>query len=208
MRRVSTLALAAALASASASAQQIDMALIQKWAAAEVVRYHAEGVYHGWTNVSDKWADAEGDASDALVVDFEWNLRQRQLVGTPTFSNASSKVAGMRSASGDCPVAQLAGSYEHFTASAVDSDGQPRLTVHGARTFAATLAPLECPASQTLMPAPGHEAEAVLYLPVLDPKLLGVGTTGSPGAAIAPDKSSFVLDMDGWSWTFSPTLVR
>jgi len=85
------LAVLASILAASALAQdaQPDAQALQKWAAAKVVRYHLDG--HG------------AASTDTVVIDFEWDLKEHRVVGTPKIGNgakSSLKVASIESGPG------------------------------------------------------------------------------------------------------------
>jgi len=193
---IAGLFLATSIDAAAAVNPQIDMAAVQKWSAARTARYHVEGVFQAWTQLSQKWSVAQGDATDTLTVDFDWSIRERKLVGDVKFDEGNSSVKGVRSATKDCPAPELAGTYEHIAVKSVVQDAPGRLAAKGIRAYAAVKAPLECPASQE---------EVTEYIPVPDPMMLAVGATGDPNVTISPDHRSFIVRSGGWTWTLTPT---
>lgn len=207
---VAALACAApSVAASEAPNAKIDMATVQKWAQVSLSHYHVEGAFHKWTPVSKRWAAAEGDVTDSMTVDFDWDLNRRSLVGDATFSNGASSVAGMRSATKDCPAAVIAGAYEQFTAVTAGANASGGVEVRGTRTYAPTKSPVECPASNALIATPGDEVDAVVTLPVADPRLLGVGLTGDSKVSVSADRKSFtIVGDDGWTWTMTPTALK
>lgn len=205
----SLLATTAAAALMASAAPQIDMATVQKWSRAEVASYHVGGVYSGWTGVSHQWAAAEGDVKDSLKVDFTWNLNQRKVVGDVKFSDGASSVGALRSSAKECPPPGRPGSFELFTTkSAAQDGGQPRIALKGERAYGQISVPLECPASLKLMTSPAKKADVTLYLAIPDPRMLGVGETGSPNVSVSKDHKTFTVTADGWTWTYTPTLVK
>lgn len=189
-------------------APQIDIATVQKWARAEVVSYHVDGAFSGWTSVSHQWASAEGDVTDSMTVDFEWNLNQRKVIGPVKFSNGGSSVKAVRSSLKDCPAPGMPASYEHFTGATAAQDFDARILLKGERAYGAIDVPLECPASLKLLASPAKTVEATLYLAIPDPRMLGLGDTGTPNVTVSTDHKSFTVKGDGWTWTYTPRLVK
>ncbi len=189
------------------SAQQIDMATLQKWSAAKTVHYRVEGTYRAWTPVSEKWKAAEGDVTDSLTIEFDMDISSLSVIGKPSFTDGASSVGSMRSALKECPVAQIAGAYEHLTTSDVKG-GPGRLEITGVRQYAPTKSPVECPASNALIATPGGAAEIMEAIYMFDPRMLAIGQTGMPNAVVSADHKTVTLTGDGWTWTYTPTLVR
>jgi hypothetical protein len=219
MTRAAVLAAASALSLALAASAvlpgavfaadtQIDMASVQKWSNAKTVHFRIDGAYRAWTSMSPKWAMGEGDASDSATIDFDWDVRAHKVIGKVTFTNGGSSVGATRSTHKECPAPVVKGAYEHLTIKTIAQDDQPRLMLKGARTFAAVEAPLECPASLKLMPAPGSTVETTDYVAVPEPMMLAVGATGNPNLTVAKDHKTFVLKSNGWAWTYTPTLIN
>ena len=195
-------------AASGAFAQQVDMAAVMKWGNAKVVRYHVEGVYEGWTQVVAQDAASEGNISDGLVVDVVWDMRARKAQGMPQIQNKASTTKGTRNAHPPCPAPALKGSYEFFEAKEVFFDGQDRMGLKGTRIFPAADAGLECPASNAPRPAAGKQAEVTVYIALPNPMMLSVGSFKSPNMTVTPDKQSFILKGDSWTWTYTPSLVQ
>jgi hypothetical protein len=204
----SAISLAAAALPASGGDPQIDMASVQKWSNAKTVHFRIDGAYRAWTPMSPKWTMGEGDASDSATIDFDWDVRAHKVIGQVTFTNGGSAVGATRSAHKECPAPVVKGAYEHLTIEAITQDSQPRLVVKGARAYPAVEAPLECPASLKLMPAPGSTAETTDYVAVPEPTMLAVGVTGNPNLTVSRDHKTFVLKGDGWAWTYTPSLIH
>ncbi|HNR75530.1 MAG TPA: hypothetical protein PKM48_00235 [Parvularculaceae bacterium] len=206
---VCALCAAPSFAGAQSGNPQIDMPTVQKWANVSVAHYHVEASFHQWTPVSKRWAGSEGEVTDSMTVDFDWDVNRRSLVGSATFANGTSSVAGMRSTLKECPASEIAGAYEHITVTSAAANAIGGVEMRGTRTYAPTKSPLECPASNALIATPGDEAETTLTLPVADPRMLGLSVTGDPRVTVTPDHKSFTIKgTDGWTWTMTPTIVK
>jgi hypothetical protein len=102
----------------SSARAQVDMAVLQKWSAAAVVRYAVVGVYDAETAIVKGSSMARmGRVTDRFDLTFDWNQNETSLVGTPTFRNSPSTATEVRVAG--CPPVRMDGSYEH-----ISSDGK------------------------------------------------------------------------------------
>lgn len=188
--------------------QGMDMAAIQRWSRATVAHYHVEGVFQSWTDVAAGNGN-QGQVNDKLTLDFDWDLQENKVVGTPAFVNAKASVGVLRGSLASCPAPVLKGEYEHFTATGtVAGAGEPRLAVNGTRTFPAATVAEQCPSSLTLSPVAGKTETVVEYLPVPNPMLLAVRGANQSNISVAPDGRSFIAKLGGWTWTYTPTFVR
>lgn len=205
MRRLAVQVILIVSTATALAAQQIDMAAVQRWSNVKTVRYHVAGSFQGWTPVSSQQS-AEGNVTDAATLDFDWNVRQRMMIGEPKFQNAKSAVTALRDR-GECTTPVLKGEYEHLEITDVKADDMGRVVLTGTRVYPAALAASECPASKALIPAAPKQQTVTEYLAVPDPRIMataGMGP-GTPNVTFTPDKKSFILKIGGWSWTVTPT---
>ena len=120
-----------------AAQMNIDMAVMQKWEAAKVIRYRAVGVYQGRTRVIFGDREGKADVKDTLTLDFVWDKSTRKMVGPVTILDGKSEVSNLKSEGTNCPPPTLMGEYQHFkyVKHTVQSDGLIMMT--GVRTFPA-----------------------------------------------------------------------
>ncbi len=59
----------------------VDMALLQKWEDAKVIRYHVVGVHSARTMVVFGDYEGKADVTDRITLDFVWNKKTRKYVG-------------------------------------------------------------------------------------------------------------------------------
>lgn len=189
----------------AASAQQVDMAALQRWANVKVVSYHIVGTFEGWTPVSSK-ISAEGNVTDSVTLDFSWNVGQRKIVGEPKFQNANAAVKALRD-KGQCTTPVLKGDYEHLDVTNVGSDDMGRIVVTGTRLFPPANVASECPASKALLPAAGKQQPVTEYPAVPDPRIMATAgmASGTPNLTFTPDRKSYVMKGARWTWTVTPT---
>lgn len=195
------------------SAQQIDMAAIQRWSNVKVVHYRVDARFDGWTQVASGMGgdSALGKVDDSFALDFDWDARGRALAGPVTLTNGKSRVAETRD-KGECAKPVLDGDYEHFDAAEAKSANRDLLALTGVRRFPAAQIANECPASKKLHPVAAEQRAVTEYLSVPDPKMMSLaamGNTGTPKVTFTPDRQSFIVRMDnGWTLTYKPTVMK
>ena len=210
MKMAALLMIAAPL---SAPAQQIDMAAIQKWSAAKVVHYAVDARFDAWTQVAGGKGgeSAQGKVGDAYALEFDWDVRARQLAGPVTIRNGKSVVSDTRDR-GECAKPVLQGDYEHFDATEAKSTNRDLLELKGNRHFPAAQIANECPASRALHAVAAEQRGVVENIPVPEAKMMslaGMGVTGNPKVSFTPDRQSLVMHLDnGWTLTYTPTALK
>lgn len=201
-------------------AQQIDMAAVQRWSNVTVVKYQIVGEFDGWTEVSD-WASrqdresGEVQAIDTLTLSFDWNSRQGKLNGPVKIENAKTSVKGTRNTVDARIAPVLTGAYEHLEATSVSVDSGGAMSIKGKRRYPEAKLALDYPGSMAMKPVQAEEREVVELLAVPDPGMMAMAglmpsQTTSTGVQMTftPDKKSFVMKMDGWTWTYTPTIIE
>ena len=85
----------------AAGAQQMDFAAMQKWGAAQVVKYHIVGVYQDTTFIASDGA-GQADVSDRVAVTLMWKMSDQAITGTPTIQNFKSTMQKVRDRAETC----------------------------------------------------------------------------------------------------------
>lgn len=217
-----TLAGLSAVLAASASAQQpqVDMAAVQRWSQAKVAQYRVVGVYDGWAGASD-WAQKQDresgqiHATDTVTLEFKWDMKKKQPVGAVKIENAKTSVKGTRNTMDKRIAPVLKGDYEHLDVASVTIDRDGRGTLKGTRFYPAAELALDYPGSMAMKPVKAETIEVTQYIAVPDPTMMGMAgmmpaMTTSTGTQMSftPDKKSFVMKLDGWTWNYTPTVVE
>lgn len=194
------LALAAPL---TVSAQQMDMEAMQKWGAADVVRYHVVGDYQATSFVASD-ASGQADFSDHVVIDFTWKLSEAKLVGAATFQNFKSMAAKLRDREAVCLPPILMGAFEFYDLLEVKDglDGTLHFTVRTTRPVVEVAQ--ACTASRR--PVPAKIDERTEQFTVASPVMLAMPLPPSGDLAASPDKKSLIYRKDGWTWTMTPSI--
>ena len=161
----------------AAAQMNVDMAAMQKWEAAKVIRYHVVGVHQGRTSVVFGDYEAKADVKDTLTLDFVWDKTTHKMVGPVTIVDGKSEVSNLKSDGTNCPPPTLMGEYEHFkyVKHTVRSDGLIMMT--GVRTFpGASVSNYPASCSMRAVPGGTEETDGVDRRP---------GDAGGPGDAAA-----------------------
>jgi hypothetical protein len=81
-----------ALRSPTALTQQMDMAAMQYWGTAELIKYHIVGVYQDSTFIASDGAGL-ADISDRVVIDLVWKMSQQRNRARRAFSRSPRTLA-------------------------------------------------------------------------------------------------------------------
>lgn len=198
----------AAVASAQASA--FDMAAMEKWGNAKVVRYLVEGEHKARASVVYGDYEGKADVIDRVTVEFTWDREKRQLVGAITMKEAKTELKNLKSDDTNCPPPTLRGEYEHFQSTSTPGIDNERVHIKGVRAYPAAMVS-NYPAGCSMRPIPGAKDNVELYVPVTDAAILGMPpemTKGGPISVSSDGKSFSVKGAENWIWTFKPTVVR
>jgi hypothetical protein len=198
-----------ALQSGVATAQQgMDMAVMQKWTAAKVVRYRVEGVHAA--RVSVVFGDYEGkaDVTDRVIVEFNWDVRKNSVVGPVKVTDGKSELRNLRSDKTNCPPPQLKGEYEHFQSVSNSMTTREQIQIKGTRTYPPASVS-NYPGGCSMRAIPGGKEEKLLWLGGTGPEALGMPNMKGSPVTIAADRKSFSMKgAENWVWTYTPTLVE
>jgi hypothetical protein len=202
-------AMALATVGLSAQAGGIDMAAIQKWNAAKVVRYQITGVFKGTTPIAmgSQGPMAPATVTDRVTVDVQLEVRSLAVVGTPKFTNAASSMTGLTSGPAKCPPPVPAGTFEFLeVASIVPQQGAVELK--GTRTFPSVAVSTEWPATCATKNVAGGSEPVSVTLPVPSPVMLALPMNPDPKFTVSADRKTFMVKTGDWTWTYTPTIVQ
>jgi hypothetical protein len=184
-----------------------DMAVMQKWAAAKVVKYRVEGVHKARVPVVFGDYEGKGEVTDRVVAEYTWDVGKRRIVGTVTVTDATSEVANLKSDGTHCPPPQLKGAYEHFQSASNALVGD-LIQIKGTRTFPAASVS-NYPASCSMRAISGSKQDVTLFVGGVGPEVLAMPMPKGGPVEISADRKSYsVKGAEQWVWTYTPTLVR
>lgn len=187
-----------------ASAQQMDMAALQKWSSAELIKYHIVGVYQGATPVGSDGAGL-ADVTDRVVIDLTWKMSQQTVVGTPVIQNSRSTTANLRDPTPSCLAPVLQGEYEHYELLSVKPGMAGVLEFTASTRYPLVDAAFRCTAGRKPVPAKVVTAPTDFSLPAV--MMFGMPIPDTPELTVSPDKKFFTSRKNGWTWTITPTKV-
>ena len=191
-----------ALLSPAVPAQQMDMAAMQYWGGAELIKYHIVGVYQDATFIASDGAGL-ADISDKVVIDLTWKMSQQTISGTPAIQNSKSIAAKVRDPTPACLPPVLQGEYEHYDLISVKPGLAGVLTFTSSTSYPAVEAAYRCTMSRKPVPAKVVTTPEDFSLPGV--MLFGMPIANTKELTISPDKKFFTVRKDGWTWTITPT---
>ena len=186
-----------------------DMAAMEKWSNAKVVKYLVKGEHNARTSVVHGDYEGKADVIDRITLEFTWDVRKREVVGQATVKDDKTVLKNLKSDGTNCPPPTLKGEYEHFVSvsNAILGD---QLEVKGVRTYPAAMVS-NYPGGCSMRPIPGAKEDVRVHVPFVDPEILALPpemTKGGPVSVASDGKSFSVKGADNWVWTFMPTIVQ
>jgi hypothetical protein len=208
MNKLSQLALSlAGLASLQASA--MDMAAMEKWSNAKVVKYRVEGEHRARPSVVHGDYEGKADVIDHITVEFTWDLKKNRFVGPVTVKDGKSELKNLKSDGTNCPPPTLNGEYEHFQSVSSSPIGNELIEIKGTRVYPAASVS-NYPGSCSMRSIPGAKENVVVHVAPVDPTFLGMPSMakGGPISVSADAKSFSVKGAENWTWTYTPTILQ
>ena len=188
--------------STTAPAQQMDVAALQKWSSAELIKYHIVGEYKGATFIASDGA-GQAEIGDRVVIDLTWKMSQQAILGEPAIQNSKSTTANVRNGTPACLAPVLHGEYEHYELLSVKSATTGVLTFTASTSYPPVDAAYRCNVSRNPVPAKVVTKPEEFSLPAV--MLFGMPIADTDGLTISPDKKFFTSKKNGWTWTITPT---
>ena len=193
------------LGASAARSQQMDMDAMMKWGAADLIRYHIVGVYQGKPHIASDGA-GRADVSDRVVIDFTWKLSEMKLVGAATFQNTKSTVTNPVDYEPKCLPPVLKGEYEHYELLSIKEGLSGSLEFQVQTKYPVVEVAQFCTASRKAVPAK-TDTRAEEFV-VISPVTFGMPLPDSDDLRISKDKKSLIAKKDGWTWTYTPSMVQ
>jgi hypothetical protein len=186
----------------------MDMAVIQKWTTAKVIRYRAEGLHKGREPVVFGDYEGKADVIDRVMVEFTWDNVKHKIVGPVTVVDGKSELTNLKSDGTNCGPPQLKGAYEQFQMVSQQQISGDQVQLTGTRTFPPAMVS-NYPGGCSMRAVPGGKEEALLWVTGASPEALGMPIMTAGPITISADRKSFSVKAAGnWIWTYTPTLVQ
>jgi len=203
---MSALSIVATLSSLVALQAGMDLAVLEKWSTAKIVKYRVEGVHNARVSVVHGDYEGKADVIDRIVVEFTWDVGKEKVVGSVTLVDAVSTVKNIKSDGTNCPPPTLKGEYEHFQSTSSSLTAANQIQITGTRTFPAAMVS-NYPGSCSMRPIPGAKEEKIMWLPGMSPQVLGMPSMDA--VRVSADRKSFaVKGAENWVWTYTPSKVQ
>jgi hypothetical protein len=195
---------------ASLQASAVDMAAMEKWGNAKVVKYRVEGEHNARTSVVHGDYEGKADVIDRITVEFTWDISKRRFVGPVTVKDGKSELKNLKSDGTNCPPPKLNGEYEHFQSASNSLIGNDLIEIKGARVYPAASVS-NYPGGCSMRPITGAKEDAVLHVAPAEPAILGMASMAPKGGpiSVSADGKSFSMKSAGnWTWTYTPTILQ
>ena len=193
------------LGASAAHAQQMDMDAMMKWGAADLIHYHIVGVYQDKPLIASGGA-ARADVTDRVVIDFTWKLSEMKLVGAATFQNSKTTLTNPVDYEPKCLPPVLKGEYEHYEVLSIKEGLSGSLEFQVQTKYPVVEVAQFCTASRKAVPAK-TDTRAEEFV-VISPVTFGMPLPDSDDLRISKDKKSLIAKKDGWTWTYTPSMVQ
>jgi len=200
-----------------------DMDAMLKWTEAQVVHYKVVGEFSGNVLIFLGGKNLPSPVTDRVEIEFDWNQADNKLVRPPVIRNLPSTAGPILPALG-CPASKVSGAFEFTTVLSLKDHPDETMRMTGAglimesrRDHPAGEGPLlpasssqSCGATWEKVAAKSVISTEVLKVPLA--MLLAMGKAG--GGNVTPDGKSLVEKFEpgtanaGWTWTFTPTVVK
>jgi hypothetical protein len=186
----------------------MDMAVLEKWTNAKVIKYHAVGVHKGRESVVFGDYEGKADVHDTVTVEFTWDNRKGQIVGPVKIVDGNSTLTNIRSDDTNCGPPQLKGAYEEFQTISHSLISPEQIQITGSRLYPAAMVS-NYPGGCSMRAIAGGKVEALLWVNGMSPEALGLPIMKGGPIAVSADRKSFSVQAAGnWLWTYTPTLVQ
>lgn len=211
MNKLSRLTLCLA-AFGSLQASAVDMAAMEKWSNAKVVKYRVDGEHSARTPVVFGDYEGKADVIDHLTVEFTWDIGNSRFVGPVTVKDGKSELKNLKSDGTNCGPPKLNGEYEHFQSVSNSLIGNELIEIKGVRVYPAASVS-NYPGGCSLRPIPGARENVVLHVAPAEPAILGMAgmgmlPKGGPISVSADAKSFSMKGAENWTWTYTPTILQ
>jgi len=209
---VTRLAVAAALALVvpAASAQGIDMKLLDKWNAVKIIRFDVVGeIADKHVQIPPTDADLYADVSDRVVLSFYWDKGRQAIVGTPKFRNEPARVSNLTGMEKGCPSGEINGRYEHFELLRVEDQGRGTVKLVGERIHPETQVAESCGKGRRKYAGAVRPVDTFIAPP--DVSMFAYRAMMPPNGPtrFSADGASIITTAQNnhWVWTFTPSPV-
>lgn len=205
LKMVAAVALATSASFADSSAQNIDMAAVQRWASVAVVHYEIVGENRSkHVQIPPTDADLYGDVLERVRLSFDWDVKKKAPIGAIKITNEPAQVTNLEGIGKECPAGKLNGAFELFDVDTATPVSGGALRLVGRRIHPDTLVTEAC--GKNLRPYKGAVVPQEQVIAVPEPAIMAFPST-SPTIRKSADGKSLMIGAlnDSWVWTLTPT---
>jgi hypothetical protein len=189
-------------------ASSMDMAAMEKWSNAKVVKYRVEGVHNARATVVHGDYEGKADITDGLTVEFTWDIRKSKVTGLVTVTDRKSELKNIKSDGTNCGPPQLNGEYEHFQSVSTSTASGDLIEIKGTRTYPPASVS-NYPGGCSMRSIPGAKVDALVWVAPAEPAVLGMPSMKGGPITVSADKKSFsIVGAENWVWTYTPTILQ
>jgi hypothetical protein len=129
-------------------------------------------------------------------------------MGPIVIADGKSELTNIKSDGTNCPPPTLKGEYDHFQTVSNSMLSEDQIQLNGKRIFPAASVS-NYPGSCSMRSIPGGKEDETLWVPIASAEMLGAPRIPGAPFTIAADRKSYTIPgAEGWSWTYTPTLVQ
>jgi hypothetical protein len=189
-------------------ASSMDMAAMEKWGSAKVVKYRVQGVHNARISVVHGDYEGKADVIDGLTVEFTWDVRKGKVTGPVTVTDRKSELKNIKSDGTNCGPPQLNGEYEHFQTVSNSAAAGDLIEIKGTRTYPPASVS-NYPGGCSMRAITGAKVDAIVWVAPAEPAVLGMPIMKGGPITVAADRKSFSLTgAENWVWTYTPTILQ
>src|SRR5882672_4163066 len=186
----------------------VDMAVIQKWTNAKVIKYHAVAVHKGREQVVFGDYEGKADVADTLTVEFAWDNKAHKIIGPVTVIDGKTVLTNLKSDGTNCGPPTLKGAYEQFQFVSQAPMGGDSVQLNGTRVIPPAMVS-NYPGGCSMRAIAGGKEDVTLTVVGASPEVLGMPIMKEGAITTSADRKSFSIGGGaGWMWTYTPTLVQ
>ena len=193
-----------------------DVNAMAKWTAATVVHYKIVGEFKGKTTIlKGKNLSRDADVTDRVEIEVDWDQMAYALVRPAVIRNTPTVVGAIDAAKfmlmkGPCPPPRVDSPPEYVTVTAVSALSsvlmmeQTRKLAGGALPNNGEMANAKCGEEWDRAAPVSTTMKEGLTLP----PAMAIVMPAMAGMKATPDGKSLVIQTKGWTWTYTPTIVK
>jgi len=186
---------------------QMNQEVMMKWMDVSIVHYAITGDYEGEVIVVNSGTNGIATVKDHVEIGFDYDISNGTLVGTPTFTNASTEMGAIRNGADGCRPPTLSGKYEHSTIESLKEGNGGQLMMMVLTDYPAAQMTVACTGGNEAVAAHSVTEPQEFIVPGIMLLAMGDAMTGDD-FKLSADGNSFIVKKDGWTYLITPSKVK